>query len=200
MQNRLKTHSFADGAGSIGIAAGWRLTDQTRDSIVVSGPGGAALMLGQYRSTIVPAAVQFGAEQRFLVVQNLNDPIEATHAVVADIGRKTGKRWRLNVLEAQRAPDAPNLHAASLHYRLEGAEPQEGFGYFAAGPVGGGMGLYYASYAVAPPALFKKQLPTMLAMWQSRRLNHGMLSQPPLEMVERMKTLEVQSKEIRKLL
>lgn len=200
MQNRLKTQAFADGAGSIGIAPGWQLAQQARDSIVVSGPGGAALMLGQYRSTIVPSAVQFGAEQHFLVVNDLNDPVAATHATVTQLARQVGKRWRLNIVEKQRAPGAPNLNAAALHYKIEGDGPLEGFGYFAAGPVGNGMGLYVASYAVAPPAVFKKQLPTMLAMWQSRRLNHGMLSQPPLEMLDRMHTLELQSKEVRKLL
>ena len=202
MQGKLKTTTFPDGTGSIGLAAGWKLDSQARDSIIVSGPDGASLRLGQYSSTIQPAAVQFGAENSFTVIQSLSDPVAVTAAYVDQASRRAGRPMRLRVLEAKAIPSNGGMSAVALHYRIEGAELQEGFGLFAAGPVGGGMGMAYSSFAVAPPAGFKRHLPTMLAIWRSRGVNagHPAFTELPAEVALKMRTLEEHGKEVRKLL
>jgi hypothetical protein len=201
--SKLRTVRFDDGSGSIGIASGFNLVDQRRDSIVIKGPEGTQVALGQYGSTIVPAAVQFGAEQHFTVIENLADPIAVTAAYVDQAGRKSGQAMRLKVLEARRITGNGGMNAAVLRYRIEGASSFEGYGFFAAGPVGGGMGQSYSSYIGAPgAAAFKKYAPAMLAMWQSKRTNFASkgFTDVPVEMAEKMETMRLQAIEVRKLL
>ena len=57
--------------------------------------------MGQYASTMPPQAVQFGAENTFVVVPNLFDPFAATAAYVEQAGRRAGQNLRLRVLEAR---------------------------------------------------------------------------------------------------
>lgn len=200
--SRLRRVNFADGTGSIGIAPGFEMVNQQRDSIVIKGPGGTQVALGQYGSTIVAQAVQFGAEQHFTVVNDLSDPVGATAAFVDQTGRKSGQTMRLRVLEARRVGGG-SMNAVTLRYRIEGSAPYEGFGFFAAGPVGGGMGQMYSSYIGAPSlAAFKKHAAAMLAMWQSRKTNFGAkaFTEVPVEMAQRMETMRQQAIEVRKLL
>lgn len=201
-QKKLKTQTFSDGTGSIGVAAGFKLVDQKRDSILLTGPDGTQVALGQYGSTIVPQAVQFGAEGYFTVTPDLSDPVRATADFVEQQGRKTGKPMRLKILE-QKAIASQGMRAVLLRYRIEGAAPFEGFGLFAAGPVGSGMGQTYASFIGAPSAAaFKKYASAMLAMWQSRKTNFGSkaFTEVPVELAERMETMRLQAIEVRKLL
>ena len=202
MPNKLKIQTFADGTGSIGIAPGFTLADQKRDSIIIKGPGGTQVALGQYGSTIVPQAVQFGAEQHFTVTRDLSDPVRATIDFVEQLGRKSGQALRLKILE-QRAVSGGSMRAVAMRYRIEGASPFEGYGLFAAGPVGSGMGQTYASFIGAPSATaFKRYAPAMLAMWKSRKTNHGnkAFTEVPVEIAERMETMRLQAIEVRKLL
>ena len=203
MANKLKTQKFDDGTGSIGIAPGFQLADQKRDSIIIKGPGGAQVALGQYGSLIVPQAVQFGAEQQFTVTRDLSNPVQATADFVDQLGRKSGQAIRLKVLEQKVIPGQGGMRAVALRYRIEGASPFEGFGFFAVGPVGSGMGQSYASYIGAPnAAAFKKYAPAMLAMWKSRKTNfgHKAFTDVPVEIAERMETMRLQAIEVRKLL
>nr|WP_309694817.1 hypothetical protein [Armatimonas sp.] len=202
MQKKLKLQNFADGTGSIGIAPGFTLLDQKRDSIILKGPDGTQVALGQYGTTIVPQAVQFGAEKFTTVTNDLSDPVRSTADFVEQTGRKTGKLMRLKILE-QRALPASGMRAVVLRYRVEGAAPFEGFGFFAAGPVGSGMGQTYASFIGATSAAaFKKYAPAMLAIWQSRKTNFGSkaFTDVPVEMAEQMETMRLQAIEVRKLL
>jgi hypothetical protein len=201
-QKKLKTQNFADGTGSIGIAPGFTLVDQKRDSIIITGPDGTQVALGQYGTTIVPQAVQFGAEKFATVTHDLSDPLRATADFVEQAGRKTGKPMRLKILE-QKAIPSQGMRAVVIRYRVEGAALFEGFGFFAAGPVGSGMGQTYASFIGAPSAAaFKKYAPTMLAMWQSRKTNFGSkaFTEVPVAMAEKLETMRLQAIEVRKLL
>jgi hypothetical protein len=203
MPVRLKTVTFPDGTGSIGLAPGWKIDDQKRDSILLSGPDRASMRLGQYGTTVQPAAVQFGAENYFTVVQNLSDPVTATAAYVEQAGRRAGKPLRLRVLEVKPVSGGGGgSNAVMMHYRIEGAVVEEGYGFFAAGPVGSGMGQLYSSFATAPPAAFKKHFVTMLAIWRSRRTNfgHAAFTETPAEVALKMRTLQEHGKEVRKLL
>ena len=202
MPPRLKTVTFPDGTGSIGIASGWKLDDQKRDSILITGPDKTSLRLGQYAPTMQPASVQFGAEKNFVVIQNLSDPIGAAAAYVDQTSRRHGKPMRLRVLEAKPIGGGGGSNAVMLHYRIEGADLQEGYGFFAAGPVGSGMGQLYSSFFAAPPAAFNKHFVTMLAIWRSRRTNFGnkAFTELPAEIALKMRTLEEHSREVRKLL
>lgn len=202
MQKRLKQQNFADGTGSIGLAEGFTLLDQKRDSIVLKGPDGSQVALGQYGSLIVPQAVQFGAEGYFTVTADLSNPVRATADFVEQQGRKTGQPMRLKILE-QKALPGQSMRAVILRYRIEGATPFEGFGLFAAGPVGNGMGQSYSSFIGAPTAAaFKRYAPAMLAMWQSRKTNFGnkAFTEVPVEMAAKMETMRLQAIEVRKLL
>ncbi len=199
---RLKTVTFADGTGSIGIAPGWNLDDQKRDSIIISGPGGASLRLGQYSSTIQPRAVQFGAEQYFTVIDDLTNPVAAVTAYIDQAGRRAGKPMRLRALEVKPVNGGGGMKAVMMHYVVEGGEKQEGYGFFAAGPVGSGMGQLYSSFAVGSPAAFKKGFVPMLAMWRSKKTQFAAraFTELPAEIVLRMETMKEQAKEVRKLL
>jgi hypothetical protein len=202
MAGKLKIQTFADGTGSIGVASGFTLIDQKRDSIILKGYGGAQVALGQYGSTIVPQAVQFGAEQHFTVTRDLADPVRAISDYVEQLGRKSGQALRLKVIE-QRAVPGQGMRAVAMRYRIEGASPFEGYGLFAAGPVGSGMGQTYSSFIGAPTAAaFKRYAPAMLAMWKSRKTNFGnrAFTEVPVEIAERMETMRLQAIEVRKLL
>ena len=202
MAIRLTTTTFPDGTGSIGLAPGWKLDDQKRESIIISGPGGASLRLGQYSSTIQPRAVQFGAEQYFTVIDDLSNPVAGTQAYIEQANRRAGNPMRLRVLEVKPVSGGGGMNAVMMHYLIEGRDKQEGYGFFAAGPVGNGMGQLYSSFAVGSPAAFKKGLVPMLAMWRSKKTHFAAkaFTELPAEMVLRMETMKEQAKEVRKLL
>lgn len=198
----LKTVRFGDGTGSIGIAPGWNLDDQKRDSIIISGPDGASLRLGQYGSTIQRSAAQFGAEQYFTVIDDLSNPVAATQAYIEQASRRAGRPLRLRVLEVKPVNGGGGMKSVMMHYLIEGADRPEGYGFFAAGPVGSGMGQLYSSFAVSSPAAFKKGFVPMLAKWRSKKTHFAAraFTELPAEMVERMETMKEQAKEVHKLL
>ena len=169
----LKTQKFPDGTGQIGVAAGWKLADSGSGGAILSGPGGAAMTLGQFRTvfahnfdrmTLTP-----GVNPEVPRV-HLNDPVVATMDMFA-ILQKQGILSQVKLKAIERAPGF-GMPAAFLRYSgtMQG-KPMEFYGLYLLAQTDHTTGSYFYSVLMAPPGSFSKQLPTMNAMWKSWSLS-----------------------------
>ena len=172
----LRQANFPDGTGSVGLPAGWQLTSAYRGSVSVSGPGGAAVILGVPWVVLRPESnlTQLPAAQTTPIATPQNLAL-ALSEVLAKRGsaRLTGLRGQS--LNGQ----ALGGSAALLMYDfVQNGTAMTDLGYFA--PLeyaGSDTWQLYSSAIVAPRAQFAQLAPTLMNVWKSWKPN----GQAPLE-------------------
>ncbi|MGC4042416.1 MAG: hypothetical protein QM758_01275 [Armatimonas sp.] len=167
---KLTTKEFPDGTGTIGMPAGWKIDGSYRGTVFVDGPAGQKVIMGMAFVIGRPdhPANNQGIPYNGPMGQD-GDLAGALQAVLAKNGT------RLISLRSRPAPSpAPGVPAAYFLYEMESKGKRViSLGYFSALIDGGDQTLpywqLYSSAVMAPKADFMKELPTMMAMWNSYR-------------------------------
>ena len=178
----LKTKRFADGSGSVGVAAGWSVKDSGNGGAALSGPGGAEMILGLnvpvvstdveriYAGSGIPGRALFPGSLRV----NFASPVAALLDLATQQGRKTGNASRITRIRRVEPVQWPNGRAALIQFSgTVSGRPTESYGLFAIQPIDNVQGLFYFSSVAAPAGAYSKLLPAMLAMWKSWSVSKG---------------------------
>ncbi|MDX1934155.1 MAG: hypothetical protein SFU56_16260 [Capsulimonadales bacterium] len=166
----LTTTELEDGTGTIGLPTGWRIDGSYRGTVSCKGPGGAAVVMG------MPWVIQRPDHP----VTNMPEAPKGPRAPVGDLAGALREvlahnQGRLTRLRSK--PASSNLPGA-VHFLYE---------FERAGKTIVGMGFFscigdpndttlpywqlYSSAVLAPRERFMKDLPTMMAIWNSWRPN-----------------------------
>ena len=167
----LRQVNFPDGTGSVGLPAGWQLASAYRGSVSVSGPGGAAVILGLPWVVLRPESslTQLPAAQTTPIAA----PQNLALALVEVLAKRGGAR--LTGLGGQSLGSSASL---LMYDFVQNGTAMTGLGYFA--PLeyaGSDTWQLYSSAIVAPRAQFAQLVPTLMNVWKSWKPN----GQVPLE-------------------
>jgi hypothetical protein len=168
----LKTTEFPDGTGTIGLPAGWRIDGAYRGAVGCKGPGGSAVVMG------FPWVIQRPDHE----VNNMAVRVEGPRARVGDLAGALREvlahnKGRLVSLRSKPAPSGlPGIPAVYFLYEYQrDGQTLVGMGYFSTiGDPNDTVLPYwqlYSSAVIAPKERFMKDLPTMMAIWNSWRPN-----------------------------
>lgn len=175
---KLTTQKFPDGSGQIGVAPGWKLDDGGAGAALLSGPGGAAMQLGQYRFVFA-----HNYDQRTLTPGvnpevpriHLDDPVLAMIEATALL-QKAGLLSKLKLKGVEPAPWFQLGRSALMRYSfVYQGKPLEAFGLFTVVATDALSGSYFYSAVMAPPEAYAKRLPEMKAMWGSWSVSQKLL-------------------------
>lgn len=173
---KLKTTELEDGTGTIGLAPGWKITDAYRGTVVCKSPEGSGVVMGFPWTVLRPDhPVANMPEQRFAAPTpraRVGDLPTALREVL-----KVNSKARLTSLRSRPAPSGiAGVPAIYFLYEFQrDGKTFVGLGYFSTigDPNDGTLPYWqlYSSAVIAPKARFVKDLPTMMAMWNSWRPN-----------------------------
>ena len=169
---KLTTTELPDGTGTIGLPAGWRITEAYRGTVWARGPQSQQVTMGH---AFVISRPDHPANQ-------LGIPTGAAMARDGDLAGalKSVLEKADNRLISLRAMPAPSglegVPAVFFSYELEARGKRlAAIGYFTSIGAGGDQTLpywqLYVSAVMAPRENFMKELPTMMAMWNSWKPN-----------------------------
>ncbi len=167
---KLKTEKFVDGSGHVGVAPGWKLADSGSGGAILSGPGGAAMQLGQFRFVLAHNFDQMtltpGVNPEVPRV-HLNDPVRAMIDATMVLVRQ-GIISKLKLKGVEPAPWITAGRAALIRYSfVYQGKPVEAYGLFIIAQTDQQSGTYFYSFVTAPPEVYAKRFPEMKAMWNS---------------------------------
>jgi hypothetical protein len=168
----LKTTEFPDGTGTIGVPAGWSIDGSYRGTVGLVGPARQRAHMGMGMPIARPDHP----------TNNLGIPINGPMAPDGDlVGALKGvlalAKNRLISVRSRPAPSsAPGVPAAYFLYELEAADGKRitALGYFTSIADDDGTlphWLLFYSVVMAPKESFMKDLPTLMAVWNSWRPN-----------------------------
>jgi hypothetical protein len=192
-RQHLDAQTTPDGAARIGVPPGWRMTGWGNGAVDVAGPNGQLVDVGVH----VPISAKppaTGAAPGALYLPFIADPAAAVRAVTEENSRRlqaTGGPavTGIEILETQpTAPPTGSGRAVYLLARSElGGRPYLSFSLVNTAPVDRDAWIYYFSTAAAPLAVFQRDLPLMLQVWQSWSLNQQMQGSGVQETALKMK-------------
>lgn len=167
----LRQVNFPDGTGSVGLPAGRQLVSAYRGSVTVSGPGGAAVILG------LPWAMIHPGSSLTSLPPAQSSPIAPPENLALALTEVLAKRFgaRLTGLRGQPLEGPAYL---LMYDFVQNGTAMTGLGYFA--PLkyaGSDLWQLYSSSIVAPRAQFAQLAPGMMNIWKSWKPN----GQAPLE-------------------
>lgn len=173
----LRTTQLRDGTGTVGLPAGWEITDSYRGSVTCTGPNQVGAVVLKMPWTILDpnsaAAAVGGAEHP---VARSGDITGALREIVRKRAGGTLRSLRGNRTTGPN-PNTPGFHL--LYEYTQNGQSMTGLGYFTVLDYGPNQPAWqlYSSAVVAPTNRFAAMLPTMLRIWRSWRPN-GL---PPVE-------------------
>ncbi len=167
---KLKTEKFVDGSGHVGVAPGWKLADSGSGGAILSGPGGAAMQLGQFRTVFAHNFDQMtltpGVNPEVPRV-HLNDPVRAMIDATMVLVRQ-GIISKLKLKGVEPAPWITAGRAALIRYSfVYQGKPVEAYGLFIIAQTDQQSGTYFYSFVTASPETYARRFPEMKAMWNS---------------------------------
>jgi hypothetical protein len=167
----LKTVELEDGTGTIGLAPGWRIDGSYRGTVGCKGPGGSAVVMG------MPWVIQRPDHP----VTNMPENPGGPKARVGDLAGALREvlahnKGRLTSLRSRPAPSGlAGVPAVYFLYEYQrDGKTLVGMGYFSTIGSQDDVLPYwqlYSSAVIAYKERFIKDLPTMMAMWNSWRPN-----------------------------
>lgn len=168
---KLKTTELPDGTGTIGMPAGWVFEGAYRGTVFCRGPQGSRVVMGHGYVISRPdhPAHQMGIPTGAPFARD-GDLVAALKGVLQ---KADNRLISLRTLEAP--PSAPGVPAVYYLYELEAkGKRYSALGYFTTIADNDGTLPYwqlYCSAVMAPKENFIKELPTLMAMWNSWRPN-----------------------------
>jgi hypothetical protein len=173
---KLKTTELEDGTGTIGLAPGWKITESYRGIVICKSPDGSGVVMGMPWTILRPDhPVTNMPERRAMgpvAIARVGDLPTALHEVL-----KVNSKARLISLRSRPAPSGlAGVPAVYFLYEFQrDGKTFVGLGYFSTigDPNDGTLPYWqlYSSAVIAPKERFVKNLPTMMAMWNSWRPN-----------------------------
>lgn len=169
---KLTTQEFPDGTGTIGMPDGWRFVESYRGTVRCVGPSQSQVTMGMAFVIARPDHPN----------NNLGIPVSAPLAQDGDLaGALRGVLDKANnkliSLRSRPAPSGlPGVPASYFLYELEAANGKRmlALGYFSAIADSDqtlGYWQLYCSVVMAPKESFMKEIPTLMAMWETWRPN-----------------------------
>lgn len=168
---KLTTKEFPDGTGSIGLPADWKIDGSYRGTVFCDGPSrekaimGMAFVIGRPDHPAHNQGIPYNGP-----MGRDGDLVGALKAVLAKNGTKVIS------LRMREAPSpSPGIPAAYFLYEMESKGNRSiALGYFSAIMESDQTLPYwqlYSSAVMAPKETFMKELPTLIAIWESYRPN-----------------------------
>jgi hypothetical protein len=201
----LKTYSFPDGTGSIGLAPGWTTQARTlMGRVILKGPDDQAVTLGTTLSVSTPNSMAVHTQQQLLaqarqlggpppalppiLVARFDRPIRCYEALVPQLSRMSQANGGppLEVRDLTLVKSVPGVLANSsadlvtLRIQLPGRQGRRPFKSFARleiTPISNDAFMFGITDAAAPEETFEQDLPVMLAMIGSVQENAAQIQQ-----------------------
>jgi hypothetical protein len=184
----LQQTPFPDGSGSIGLPPGWRIIGATKGMVDVMAPDRSMLALGIHGPAMTPQAVAQAQQITGLQTISAGSPVipftdpssafpmywEQMPGLVSQATRRQMPAQRITrIIESSPRP-WPGGQAAMIdvEWVLEEANPIHfrSIALFGMQPGYAGNWTFYCSSVSAPVDLFARNVPTLLAIWQSWRV------------------------------
>jgi hypothetical protein len=168
---KLKSTTFPDETGSIGLGPGWRLDGAYRGTCGCKAASGAGLIMGM-GATILRTDHPV-AEMSVVPATMPRARIGDLSGAIRSILERGGSRV-ISLRSRPAPPASPGVPALYYLYEYESKGKRiSSLGYFStiAYPDSSPYWQLYSSYVYAPSERFGQDLPTMIAMWNSWRPN-----------------------------
>ena len=163
----LRQTSFADGTGSVGLPAGWKIVEGYHGTVFCTKQTDMCVRFG------MPWVVDHPGRQMPAPYKIPIAPVgDLPGAVRAVLG--TGGSRLISLRSRPAPPSFPGVPASYFLYRfVQGGSEYTALGYFTTINPGGDSPYWslYSSAVIARTPLFVKSLPTLMAMWRSWRPN-----------------------------
>jgi hypothetical protein len=192
------THPLPGGSGTIQLPADWKITQSTQlGSVIANGPSGQTVGLGIGAEVVDPRsfiAAQVRANGSMLVAP-FSDPVTALKNLVPQLSsmsqRAGGPAIQLNriITNSPASAQIPGGQAAWITSSLtKGSGPkaivEREIALLECYPVGPMAWGFYTSYASGPEVSFDRDLPTMLQIAQSWKLNDQAVMSNSRQMID----------------
>ncbi|MGQ9575884.1 MAG: hypothetical protein ACUVUC_11245 [Thermoguttaceae bacterium] len=180
-----QTVSLPNGAGSVRLPEGWRITSVNTPqagALSAEGPQGG-VDLGYAMQLLTPrtASMSWMPLPDTLPVAEYSTPARAVQDVfglVARLNERTGQpgmRWG-EILASEPAPATAGGQAAFVHYAWQRQAagqwiPMESLAYVNIAPVGLESWMYYASTVSAPAPMFRQSVGVLAEIWSSWKVS-----------------------------
>lgn len=184
----LRTHVFADGTGSIGLAEGWSTDAQTATrAAVLKGPGDAAIAMGVTFTVATPRSTL--PRTPATLVAPFTTPLEVFRTVVPQLSqqsvRQGGPSREIDnlTLVAEQKANLPGGKMSVVQFGLTEKAPGGASKHFQSmawvevDPVGPGSFMVFVTQIRAPDATFEKTKPLMFQMIRSLKTNDALVQQ-----------------------
>lgn len=168
---KLTTTEFPDGTGTIGLPAGWKIDGSYRGQVFCDGPGSQRVRMG---TAFVIGRPDHPAHNQGIPYNGPMGRDGDLEGALQAVLEKNGTR--LISLRARDLPSpAPGIPAKLFLYEMEsGGKRIQALGYFSAIMESDQTLPYWQLYASAVMTAkddFMKDLPTLMAIWESYRPN-----------------------------
>ncbi|MGD0140597.1 MAG: hypothetical protein ABSD28_17150 [Tepidisphaeraceae bacterium] len=197
---QMQTQTFGDGAGTIGVPPHWKITSASNiGSVFLEGPAQQTVGLGIDLEIATPDSM-FASTQNQLIASGqlppamrmliapYTGPTEALKNLTPQLSllsqARGGPAIRLDQIlqSSPMQPQFPNGQAARLYYRTTQSHNGQSTGFRAWAqlecyPVGNGIWGVFACSVSGPDATFDTNLPIMLDISKSWKLNDAVIAQ-----------------------
>jgi hypothetical protein len=199
LDTQMQQQSIGDGAGTISVPPDWKITNTSNlGSVFITGPASQNIALGLGLEVVTPDSMG-AATQNQLAAQGLvtaanrmlvapftgpEDALKNLSPQISEISQaRGGPGSRLDTILKTIPVQAqlPNGQAARLNYKFtqlqNGQEtPMRAWAQIECYPVGAGAWGVYCSSVAGPDATFDADLPVMLAITNSWKLNDSVVN------------------------
>ena len=166
-----------DRSGTIGLPAGWRITEATKGCVSAVGPEGQVVNLGYFTQVTTPQAAQNMFNFRPPVVAPYDPPQQAiplAQQQLWDLAERTsGIRCQFGQMLAMKPVPCSlaNGRAVLVVYDWQAqGRPMRSLSLVIQAPTGAGTWMYYFSAVASPPQRFSQDVETLMAIWTSRKV------------------------------
>jgi hypothetical protein len=190
----LRTYSFPDGTGSIGLPQGWRTPSQTvMQRVVADGPDDAQVMISSMMSVLTPKSPL--ARMGGSLVAPYAAPVEVVRILGPQLSRMSVRnggpaRSYDNLVSAQDRKPIPPAIADSLLTLGLTEQSRAGSAHFkvmasvSIVPIDQTSFMLTVTQAKAPDATYERDLPVMLEVIASLRTNDAAINQRSAQALE----------------
>lgn len=200
LDTQMQEQPIGDGAGTIGIPAGWKITSSNNiGTVVVNGPAGQNVSLGLGMEIVTPDSMAAATQRRLaysgqlspatrMLVAPYTAPVDALKNLTPQLSEMSQNRGGPSmsldqIMETDPvAAQLPGGQAQRIYFSSDHSQDgqtvhRRAWAQMECYPVGNGTWGIYCSEVSGPDASFDRDLPTMLAIAKSWKLNDAVVRQ-----------------------